>query len=170
MRRSIVIESASAEKEIYLCLIKSFPQSNEKIVTLINYDPESEPKNNCSSIMNRFDFVDKLKDRLAQQSVTQTPISLIFINISNLDKLSKTFTSTTLYEAFKHLMLKLFKLKEEGQELIQWSPNLYIIMGEKRRLSTRVSKHGTFNKSLSLRLKMKITHIVSLSFRSRWMI
>lgn len=128
---SIVIESASAEKEICLCLIKSFPQSNEKIVTLINYDPESEPKNNCSSIMNRFDFVDKLKDRLAQQSVTQTPISLIFINISNLDKLSKTFTSTTLYEAFKHLMLKLFKLKEEGQELIQWSPNLYIIMGEK---------------------------------------
>ncbi len=127
---SIVIETASAEKEIYLCIIKSFPQSSEKIVTLINYEPESEPKN-CSSIMNRFDFVDKLKDRLAQQSVTQTPISLIFINISNLDKLSKTFTSTTLYEAFKNLMLQLFKLKEEGQDLIQWSPNLYILMGEK---------------------------------------
>ena len=127
---SIVIETASAEKEIYLCVIKSFPQSSEKIVTLINYEPESEPKN-CSSIMNRFDFVDKLKDRLAQQSVTQTPISLIFINISNLDKLSKTFTSTTLYDAFKNLMLQLFKLKEEGQDLIQWSPNLYILMGEK---------------------------------------
>lgn len=127
---SIVIETASAEKEIYLCVIKSFPQSSEKIVTLINYDPENESKN-CSSMMNRFDFVDRLKDRLAQQSVTQTPISLIFINISNLDKLSKTFTSTTLYEAFKNLMLKLFRLKEEGQELIQWSPNLYIIMGEK---------------------------------------
>lgn len=119
------------DKEIYLCVIKSFPQSSEKIVTLINYDPESEPKN-CSSILNRFDFVDKLKDRLAQQSVTQTPISLVFINISNLDKLSKTFTSTTLYDAFKNLMQKLFQLKEEDQSVIQWSPNLYILMGEER--------------------------------------
>ncbi|AHJ12923.1 PilZ domain-containing protein [Sulfurospirillum multivorans] len=128
---SIVIETASADKEVYLCIIKSFPQSSEKIVTLINYDPESETKN-CSSILNRFDFVDKLKDRLAQQSVTQAPISLVFINISNLDKLSKTFTSTTLYDAFKNLMLKLFQLKEENQDVIQWSPNLYILMGEER--------------------------------------
>jgi len=128
---SIVIETASADKEVYLCVIKSFPQSREKIVTLINYDPESETKN-CSSILNRFDFVDKLKDRLAQQSVTKAPISLVFINISNLDKLSKTFTSTTLYDAFKNLMLKLFQLKEESQEVIQWSPNLYILMGEDR--------------------------------------
>ena len=128
---SIVIETASAAKEVYLCVIKSFPQSSEKIVTLIQYDPESEAKN-CSSILNRFDFVDKLKDRLAQQSVTKAPISLLFINISNLDKLSKTFTSTTLYEAFKNLMLKLFQLKEEDQEVIQWSPNLYILMGEER--------------------------------------
>ncbi|AOO65396.1 PilZ domain-containing protein [Sulfurospirillum halorespirans] len=128
---NIIIETASAEKEVYLCVIKSFPQSREKIVTLINYDPESETKN-CSSILNRFDFVDKLKDRLAQQSVTKAPISLVFINISNLDKLSKTFTSTTLYDAFKNLMLKLFQLKEEDQDVIQWSPNLYILMGEER--------------------------------------
>jgi len=128
---SIVIETASANKEVYLCVIKSFPQSSEKILTLIQYDPESEQKN-CSSILNRFDFVDKLKDRLAQQSVTKAPISLVFINISNLDKLSKTFTSTTLYDAFKNLMLKLFQLKEDDQEVIQWSPNLYILMGEER--------------------------------------
>ena len=128
---SIIIETASGEKVVYLCIIKSFPQSSEKIVTLINYDPQSESKN-CSSILNRFDFVDKLKDRLAQQSVTQTPISLVFINISNLDKLNKTFTSTTLYDAFKNLMLKLFQLKEEDQDIIQWSPNLYILMGEER--------------------------------------
>ncbi|WP_263832930.1 pilus assembly protein PilZ [Sulfurospirillum oryzae] len=129
---SIVIETSDGEPNVYLCVIKSFPQSSEKIVTLINYDGESEPKHhNTPSILNRFDFVDILKDRLAQQSVTKSPISLIFINISNLDKLNKTFTSTTLYDAFKNLMLKLFQLKEEGQEIIQWSPNLYIIMGEK---------------------------------------
>lgn len=129
---SIVIETASAQKEVYLCVIKSFPQSREKIVTLIQYDGERETKN-CSTILNRFDFVDKLKDRLAQQSVTEAAISLIFINISNLDKLSRTFTSTALYDAFKNLMHKIFQLKEETQEVIQWSPNLYILMGEENR-------------------------------------
>lgn len=125
----IVIEASSGQKENYLCVIKPFPQSSEKIVTLISYDPQSESKNS-STILNRFDFIDKLKDRLAQQSVTNTTISLIFINISNLEKLNKTFTSTTLYDAFKNLMVKLFQLKETNQELVQWSPNLYILMGE----------------------------------------
>ena len=125
----IIIEAASGQKESHLCVIKSFPQSSEKIVTLISYDPESEPKN-CSTILNRFDFIDKLKDRLAQQSVTNVAVSLIFINISNLEKLNKTFTSTTIYDSFKNLMAKLFQLKEAHQELIQWSPNLYILMGE----------------------------------------
>lgn len=157
---SILIETASEEKENYLCVIKSFPQSREKIVTLINYEPENEPKNS-STIMNRFDFVDKLKDRLAQQSVTQAPISLIFINISNLDKLSKTFTNTTLYEAFKHLMLKLFKLKEEGQDLIQWSPNLYIIMGEKETFEHACNQTRHIQQELiSSTINEKITPII----------
>jgi len=126
---SIVIENESNERHVYLCIIKSFPKSDEKIVTLVNYDPEEETKN-CSTILNRFDFIDRLKDRLAQQSVTNTAISLIFVHISNLDKLSKTFTSTTLYETFKNLLIKLAQLKEEGQEIVQWSPNLYIVLGE----------------------------------------
>lgn len=128
---NIIMETASKEREIYLCVIKSFPKSHEKIVTLIHYDPESESKS-CSTILNRFDFIDRLKDRLAQQSVTNAAISLIFINISNLDKLTKTFTSTTLYDAFKHLISHLFQLKEEGQEIVQWSPNLYIVLGENK--------------------------------------
>lgn len=129
---NVVIETASKEREIYVCIIKSFSQSNEKILTLIPYDHEENESKNCSKTMlNRFDFVDKLKDRLAQQSITHKAISLMCINISNLDKLSKTFTSTTLYEAFKHLIQKLFQLKEPEQEVIQWSPNLYILMGEK---------------------------------------
>jgi hypothetical protein len=128
---NIVIETASKEREIYLCVIKSFPNSNEKIVTLIHYDPESESKN-CTSILNRFDFIDRLKDRLAQQSVTNTAISLIFIHISNLEKLTKTFTSTTLYDAFKRLISHLFLLKEAGQEIVQWSPHLYIVLGENK--------------------------------------
>ncbi|WP_333804222.1 PilZ domain-containing protein [Sulfurospirillum sp.] len=128
---NIVIETASGQKEPYVCVIKSFPQSSEKIVTLINYNPENEqqPKH-YSNILNRFDFIDKLKDRLAQRTVTNTVISLIFINISNLEKLNKVFTSTTLYEAFKNLMVKLFQFKEASQDVIQWSPNLYILMGE----------------------------------------
>ena len=128
---NITIETASKSSDTYFCIIKCFSESSEKIVTLISNIPEEAPKN-VSSILNRFDFVDKLKDRLAQQSVTRTAISLICINISNLDKLNKTFTNTTLHEAFKNLLIKLSQLKEDGQEVVHWSQNLYIIMGEKK--------------------------------------
>lgn len=128
---NIVIETASNKEAEYTCIVKAFDQSDEKIITLIPVDQLQDVKP-AQTVLNRFDFIDRLKDRLAQQSVTKMPISLVFINISNLDKLSRTFKSTTLYDAFKNLMLKLFQLKEENQELIQWSPNLYILMGEDR--------------------------------------
>ena len=128
---NIVIETASNKEAEYTCIVKAFDQSDEKIITLIPVDQLQDVKP-AQTVLNRFDFIDRLKDRLAQQSVTKMPVSLVFINISNLDKLSRTFKSTTLYDAFKNLMLKLFQLKEENQELIQWSPNLYILMGEDR--------------------------------------
>lgn len=125
----VSIETASNQKELFLCIIKSFATSDEKIVTLIPYEPmqNAQPHH---LVLNRFDFIDKFKDRLAQQSVTNANLSLIFVNITNLDKLNKTFANSLLYESFKHLVDKLLQLKEEGQELIQWSQNLYVLMNE----------------------------------------
>jgi len=126
---SIVIENEFDEKLAYLCLVKHFPQQNEKLLTMIHYKLEEEQKNR-SSILNRFDFIEILKDKLVQQSITDGPLSLIFINISNLDKLTKAFKGSALHESFKKFLSEIFQLKEENQEVAQWSPNLYIILCE----------------------------------------
>ena len=126
---NIVIETEENEKELYVCLLNNFPSSNEKMLSFLPHsiDPDH---NSCSTILNRFDFVDKLKDKLAQQSISQKPISLIFLNISNLDKLNTSFTNITLYESLKRLLSKVFQHKEDAQDIAQWSPNLYILLCE----------------------------------------
>ncbi len=148
----------------YLCIIKCFPKSNEKILTLIGDLPEAQTCYDAPTILNRFDFIDKLKDRLAQQSVTHTAISLIFINISNLDKLSKTFKSLALHDAFKNLLNTFFHLLEEDQELIQWSPNLYIFMAEKRGFEHACEQAKHIQKELfQTNIHEKITPVISTS-------
>ena len=97
--------------------------------SMVHYKFEENEKNH-SLMLNRFDFIDMLKDRLVQQSITNTPLSLILINISNLDQLTKIFQGSALHESFKNFIKEIFKLKEANQELAQWSPELYIILCE----------------------------------------
>ena len=125
----IVIETELHKKILYLCTLTTFTHKNEKILTMVEYK-EDTMQGNCSSILNRFDFIEKLKDTLVQQSVTQHSISLIFINISNLDKLTQTFTNIHLYESLKYLLSKITQLKAPHQEIAQWSPNLYVLLCE----------------------------------------
>ena len=120
------------ETDVYVCMIKTFPQSDEKIVTLLHYDMPEQVSCCVPAVYNRFDFVDKLKDRLAQQSVTQKAISLICLNVANLDKLNKMFKNITIFEALKSLLNKLLELKDPLQDVVQWSPNMCIVMGENK--------------------------------------
>lgn len=126
---NIVIETEDNERQLYVCLLNNFPSSNEKMLSFLPHSMDPD-HNSCSTILNRFDFVDRLKDKLAQQSINQKPFSLIFINITNLDKLTTSFTNITLYESLKRLLSKVFQLKEDSQDIAQWSPNLYIILCE----------------------------------------
>lgn len=125
---SLTFENDANEKIDYLCFIKSFPPKNEKILSMIPY--KLEERVNTSVMLNRFDFIETLKDKLAEQSIGDKRTSFILINISNLDKLNQLFKSTVLHESFKKFLNKIFHLKEENQEVVQWSPNLYIIVCE----------------------------------------
>ncbi|AFL68616.1 pilus biosynthesis protein PilZ [Sulfurospirillum barnesii] len=146
----------------YMCLIKCFAKNNEKLLTLIG-DMEEEERT-CSSMLNRFDFVDMLKDRLAQQSVTQTAITLTFVNIANLEKLSKSFKGTALHDAFKNLLQTFFQLKETWQELVQWSPSLYIFMSEKRHFEETCKQANYIQKELfTTHIHEKISPIIVTS-------
>jgi len=125
----IVIETQEDKKTLYLCSLTTFTHKNEMILTMVEYE-ENLVQGNCSSVLTRFDFIEKLKDKMVQQSITQRPMSLIFITISNLDKLTQTFTNIHLYEALKFLLSKITQLKSPHQDIAQWSPSLYVLLCE----------------------------------------
>jgi len=127
--KTIVIENELNEKNTYVCSINHFERSHEKMLILLEYTAPAAT-NGCSSVLTRFDFIERLKDKLVQHSMTQRPLSLIFFNISNLDKLGHTFTNIHLYESLKKLLAKIFQFKSPHQELAQWSPNLYVLLCE----------------------------------------
>ena len=126
---TLVIENESHEKNTYVCSVNHFERTHEKMLTLVEYKAP-EGTGGCSSVLTRFDFIERLKDKLVQQNITQRPLSLIFFNISNLDKLGHTFTNVHLYESLKKLLAKIFQFKSPHQELAQWSPNLYVLLCE----------------------------------------
>lgn len=126
---TIILENEHGQKLLYLGFLKSIPSKNEKIISLIRYDA-AQNQNAYSSVLNRFDFIEKLKDALAQQNFSNEKVSLICINITNLAKLSKTFSNTTLYDSFKNFLMKIMRLKDERQEVAQWAPNLYVILSQ----------------------------------------
>ena len=160
---SLTFENDTHEIINYLCLMKSFPQKNEKFLTMIRYAPEVEQKN-CSAMLNRFDFIEMLKNKLAEQSIGEKRTSFILINISNLDKLNQLFKSTAIHESFKKFLNKIFYLKEENQEVVQWSPNLYIIVCEDLSFE-RVSEQTRYvqQELINVTVQEKITPIITSS-------
>lgn len=156
----IVIETELHKKILYLCSLTTFTHKNEKILTMVEYK-EHTLQGNCSSVLNRFDFIEKLKDRLVQQSITHHAISLIFINISNLDKLTQTFTNIHLYEALKYLLSKITQLKAPHQEIAQWSPNLYVLLCENCTFEEACEQTRFLQEELvQATLQQKITPII----------
>lgn len=157
---AIVIETQLHKKIMYLCSLTTFTNKNEKILTMVEYK-EHTLQGNCSSVLNRFDFIEKLKDKLVQQSITHHSISLIFINISNLDKLAQTFTNIHLYEALKYLLSKITQLKALHQEIAQWSPNLYVLLCENSTFEEACEQTRYLQEELvQATLEQKITPII----------
>ena len=78
-----------------------------------------------------------------------------------MDKLNQLFKSTVLHESFKKFLTKIFHLKEENQEVVQWSPNLYVIVCENLSFE-RVCEQTRYvqQELINLTAEEKITPII----------
>ncbi len=123
-RCELIIEDENDQEWEYLLFKENSPNKN-KIITMV---PVNRVDNTVFSISDRFEFLEDLKDKLAQYSVSNTPISLILINISNYEKLKKTSTSIELHEFVKNFINKLLQIKKPEQKLTQWDTHLFILV------------------------------------------
>ena len=114
----------------YALFLNVFEGSEDKLIVMI---PEYKIANIelCSATINRFMFIEKLKDCLAQNSVAKAPMSLACISISNYEKLIKASSSIVVHDFLKNFIEKLCRYKSPHQDLTQWGSNFFIFLIEK---------------------------------------
>lgn len=125
----IAMTNSDGELWDYSFYCDVFDDSNEKLLTIIPLNKREETDAFLSKI-NRFKFIEILKDKLAQNSVNKTPMSLITITISNYDKLISSSGSIAVHDFVKKFISKLCLYKNSCQDLTQWSPHFFIFLIE----------------------------------------
>jgi hypothetical protein len=136
--KSIVLEQEGEEWKCYASIENL--ESQERLFILFPYVKVKEE--DCQwNILNRFRFIELLKDKLVQNSLSKKDIFLILINISNYEKVTKAVGSIKVHDFVKHFIYKLLKYKDECEELIQWNPHFFIIFiedGEFEKIKERL--------------------------------
>ncbi len=128
-KHNIVMENSDSEDWSYGFYLDVFKNSNDKLLTII---PEFkvEIAEAFLSTMNRFKFIETLKDRLAQNSINKTPMAIIGINISNYQKLLDSCGSIVIHDFIKKFIEKLCFYKDSCQGLSQWNPHFFLFLVE----------------------------------------
>ena len=129
-KQNIVMENSDGEEWSYGFYLNIFKNCNDKLLTII---PEYKVKNTEAflSTINRFQFIENLKDRLAQNSIEQIPMSIVCINISNYQKLLESSSSMVIHNFLKKFIEKLCSYKDSYEGLSQWNPHFFIFLIER---------------------------------------
>ena len=127
----VFLENDKQETWNYVFYCDMIKGSDEKLITILPLG-QVEEEDAFLATINRFKFIELLKDRLVQNSISQTPMSLVCVTIGNYDKLIESSGSIVVHEFLKKFITKLCFYKNSCQDLAQWSPHffLFLIEGE----------------------------------------
>lgn len=126
--KTVIIEKDDEEWKCHAAISIS-KENKEKIFILFPYAKAKDE--DCQwNILNRFRFIELLKDKLVQNSLAFKEMSLLLINISNYDKITKASGSIKVHDFVKQFINKLSSYKNEYEELTQWNPHFFIIFVE----------------------------------------
>lgn len=129
--KEVTMQNSEGTEQTYNFYLHQSEESEKKIIGIIPHNNVVQRKDSLFATINRFRFIEILKDKLAQNSIDKSNMSLIFINIKNYDKLIKSFSTIVIYDVIKLFIEKLSFQKEKYQELIQWNPNFFILIVER---------------------------------------
>ncbi|MDX1809985.1 MAG: PilZ domain-containing protein [Sulfurospirillaceae bacterium] len=124
-----------------------FSKSEDKLIFVTQNENNKKEKISQSSL-NRFEFIEILKDKLAQ-NIENQPLNLMFVNIENYEKLMQTNSNIKLHDFTKNFIELLLKHKDSDQDIAQWSQRLFILLNENEKFEDFVQKVEFFHKKLS---------------------
>ena len=123
----------------------STSENNETIIFLDPFKKETRLVDKMSFISNRLSFIEFLKDRLAQSSVSQAHISLITLHIENVSKLRENLTELELEEMIKDFLLQVEMMLEGKVAFAQYNQNFYVALFENIEFEALKKKANQFN-------------------------
>jgi hypothetical protein len=128
-KKDVIIQNSDGEEWNYGFFLDTFKDSDDKLLTVIP-EYKIETTEAFLSTINRFKFIEKLKDRLVHSSIDNVPMSLICINISNYQKLIDSNGSIIIHDFLKKFIEKLCFYKDSCQDLSQWNPHFFVFLVE----------------------------------------
>jgi hypothetical protein len=123
---NIIINDSNGIATDYTLYSKNFTKSNEKLIYIIKSNPP-KIKENLNLTIDRFQFIEILKDKMAQNILSKNPILLMFINICNYDKLKNSDSNIDLYNLTKKIAKSILSQKLDNDKLVYWDKNFFIL-------------------------------------------
>ncbi|WP_024955827.1 PilZ domain-containing protein [Sulfurospirillum arcachonense] len=146
-KAEIIIEYDDGEKWNYGFFLDLFSNNDDKLLTIIPLNKVKETDAFMDTI-NKFKFIEILKDKLAQNSISNKPMALVNIDIKNYDRLKEATSSAIVHEFIKKFINKLSSYKDSSQDLVQWNAHCFIFLMEKSTFEQVKLKLDTIHQKL----------------------
>ena len=145
----------------YEFFIESLNKS-EKLITIV---PLEKIENSVEKFVtkSRFQFIEILKDKLAQNSIELKELGLISINLNNFEKLLDALGYIVMHEFVKKFIEKLFVYKKElSQDIFQWSSHCFILLVEDYNFENlKIELDALHQKLILTKIDEKISPIIT---------
>jgi hypothetical protein len=122
----LIIKNSNDLAANYTVYTRHFNQGREKLICMIESNSQKEQINSNLTI-DRFQFIETLKDNLAQNILSKNPVLLMFINICNYGKLKTSDSNIDLFNLTKKVAQGILSQKSENDKLIYWDNHFFVL-------------------------------------------
>lgn len=118
------------EEKKYFLRSMSINENNEKAVLVEPYLQEKGLTKELSFVSTRVCFIELLKDKLIEKSISQKSFSVITIGIENMKKLEIDLNKAEMEELLKEFLIHVESLLDKKLILAQYSRDFYVTLFE----------------------------------------
>lgn len=129
-KRIKTINNTLNEEKKYLISTMAINDSNEKIIFIEPYLQEKNLINELNFVSARIAFIEFLKDKLIEKSISKKSFSVIAVGIENIKKLEIDLNKVEMEEMLKEFLIHVNSLLDKKLILAQYSRDFYVALFE----------------------------------------
>jgi len=129
LNAKLLIENGQKEFQEQFCSIVYNKKENKTILSIL------QNENMLNSTIeeltqNRFGFIEKLKDKIVQASVSEKDFYMVLVSVDNGKNLQNIYSKLEYYDFLKEFLIGLNNFKENSEKIVEWSKSLFILLYE----------------------------------------